>query len=60
MNVVDLPKDKKPLMTKKEIDNFIEAQKLFAKASWQYYSSLIAEGFTEDQALKLVMSMKYF
>ena len=59
MNLVDMPKQK-PMMTKTEIENFLQLQVILAKANMTYYKTLLEEGFTETQALDLVKTNKYF
>ena len=58
MNVVDIPKEDKPLMTVKEINKFIEYLSVSAKINWSYFNDLKAQGFTEEQALELVKVFK--
>jgi hypothetical protein len=58
MNIVDIPKEDKPLMTVKEINKFIEYLSVSAKVYWSYFNDLKAQGFTEEQALELVKVFK--
>lgn len=58
MKVVDLPLEDKPLMTTKQINQFIEYLTISAKLNWTYFNELKAKGFTEEQALELVKVFK--
>lgn len=53
MKIVDLPK-------KDNFTDFMKAMSEIAKANKVYYDSLIKEGFTEQQALQIVMTFKWF
>lgn len=58
MNVVDIPKEDKPLLTTKQINQFMEYLSVSAKLNWNYYNDLKAQGFTDEQALELVKVFK--
>lgn len=58
MNVVELDTKDKPLMTVKQITQFMEYLNVSAKLNWSYFNDLKAQGFTEEQALELVKVFK--
>jgi len=58
MNVVELDTKDKPLMTVKQITQFMEYLNVSAKLNWAYFNDLKAQGFTDEQALELVKVFK--
>lgn len=58
MNVVELDTKDKPLMTVKQINQFMEYLNVSAKLNWAYFNDLKAQGFTDEQALELVKVFK--
>ena len=45
---------------KRNLPVFIEYQQLIAKIRWAYYLELIAQGFTEEQALEICCKASLF
>ena len=60
MKVVNIPTSKKPLMTEKELSDFIQGHAVFAKVSFAYYTSLVNEGFEPVQALEIIKAHKFY